>query len=416
MFAGDTAELLPEAMARASTYARDEALHDLLARLRSQAPLHRIETEDYEPFWLVTRHADILAIEKDVDRFINAPRQALLSLPQQAATRALSGGAEPGQMMRNVAGMDGMDHRAYRDIVQSYFTPKGLAEVVRGIDGLARDYVDRMAGHNGECDFAQIAMSFPLRVIMQMLGVAPEDEPMMLRMTQQTLTSEDPEFRQEGGPLAALMEAFGHFGAIVADRRVNPRSDLASVIANAKIHGDYLPMPDILGYFFAVSTAGHDTTSYALTGGMLAFLEHPEAWEKLRADPSLMPSAVEEVLRWTTPVKHFCRTATQDCEMHGQQIRAGDIIMLSYPSANRDADLFDDPFAFRIDRKPNRHLAFGTGPHHCLGQHLARFELAAFFRELLGRVDHIELAGTPRRTEGSFVSGVKYLPVRYQMR
>ena len=126
--------------------------------------------------------------------------------------------------------------------------------------------------------------------------------------------------------------------------------------------------------------------------------------------------AVEEILRWTTPVKHFCRTATEDCELHGNRIRKGDIMMLNYPSANRDEDVFGDPFQFRIDRKPNRHLAFGTGPHVCLGQYLARFELVSFFRELLGRVDHIELAGTPRRTEGSFVSGVKYLPVRYQMR
>ena len=188
------------------------------------------------------------------------------------------------------------------------------------------------------------------------------------------------------------------------------------MIANARINGEYLPIPDILGYFFVVSTAGHDTTSYALSGGMLAFLENPAEWEKLRADPSLLPSAVEEILRWTTPVKHFCRTATEDCELHGNRIRKGDIMMLNYPSANRDEDVFGDPFQFRIDRKPNRHLAFGTGPHVCLGQYLARFELVSFFRELLGRVDHIELAGTPRRTEGSFVSGVKYLPVRYQMR
>jgi len=409
-------ELLAEAIARASTYANDAGLHRLLARLRSEAPLHRIEAEDYEPFWLVTRHADILSIEKDVARFINAPRQALLSLKQQAAIPVPAGAEAGGQMMRNVAGMDGDDHRAYRELAQSYFTPKGLADIVVGIENLARDYVDRMAGHGGECDFAQIAMSFPLRVIMQMLGVPPEDEPMMLQMTQQTLTSEDPEFQQAGGPMAALMEAFAHFGAIVADRRANPRSDLASVIANARINGEYLPVPDILGYFFAVSTAGHDTTSYALSGGMLAFLENPGEWEKLRADPSLLPSAVEEVLRWTTPVKHFCRTATQDCELHGNQIRKGDIMVLNYPSANRDEDVFGDPFAFRIDRKPNRHLAFGTGPHVCLGQYLARFELVSFFRELIARIDHIELVGTPRRTEGTFVSGVKYLPVRFQMR
>ena len=409
-------ELAAEAVARASTYADDQGLHTLLSRLRARGPLHRIESDDYDPFWLVTRHADILAIEKDAARFINAPRQALLSLKQQAATRALSGGANAGQMMRNVAGMDGDDHRAYRDIAQSYFTPKGLTEVVRGIEALASDFVDRMAQSGGEGDFARIAMSFPLRVIMQMLGVPPEDEPMMLRMTQQTLTSEDPDFQVEGGPLAALMEAFGHFAAIVTDRRANPQSDLSTVIANARINGEYLPMPDILGYFFVVATAGHDTTSYAMTGGMLALLENPSEWEKLRADPSLLPNAVEEILRWTTPVKHFCRTAAEDCELHGNRIRKGDILMLNYPSANRDEDVFQEPFQFRIDRKPNRHLAFGTGPHVCLGQYLARFELVSFFRELISRTDHIELAGIPRRVEGTFVGGVKHLPIRYHIR
>ena len=406
-------QLPAEAVALASTYADDIRLQQLLARLRLERPIHRIENPKFEPFWLITRHADILSIEKDSVRFINAPRQALLSLKRLAATPAPADG---GQMMRNVAGMDGEDHRAYREITQAYFTPKGLTDVVRGIEDLARDYIDRMAGMGGECDFSQIAMSFPLRVIMQMLGVPEQDEPMMLRMTQQTLTSEDPEFQQEGGPLAALMEAFRHFAATTADRRAHPRDDLASVIANARIAGEYLPVPDVLGYFFVISTAGHDTTSYALSGGMLAFLESPGEWVKLKADPSLLPNAVEEILRWTTPVKHFCRTATEDCELHGNQIKAGDILVLNYPSANRDDDAFEDPAVFRIDRKPNRHLAFGTGPHVCLGQYRARFELTSFFRELLARTDHIELAGIPRRAEGSFVGGVKHLPVRYTMR
>ena len=409
-------DLPSEAIARASTYADDDALHALLTRLRTTEPLHRIEAEGYEPFWLVTRHADILAIEKDTARFINAPRQALLSLKQQARTRTSAGDADAGQMMRNVAGMDGPDHRAYREIAQGYFTPKGLTDVIVSIEALARDYVDRMADLGGECDFAQIAMPFPLRVIMQMLGVPPEDEPMMVRLTQQTLTSEDPDFQQEGGPIAALMEEFGHFAAIVADRRANPRNDLSSVIANALINGEYLPVQDILGYFFVVATAGHDTTSYAMTGGLLALLENPSEWEKLRADPALLPNAVEEILRWTSPVKHFCRTATEDCELHGNRIRQGDILMMNYPSANRDEDVFNDPFQFRIDRKPNRQLAFGTGPHVCLGQYLARFELISFFRELISRTESIELAGVPRRVEGSFVGGIKYLPIRYRIR
>ncbi|HEX7877512.1 MAG TPA: cytochrome P450 [Sphingobium sp.] len=409
-------ELPAESIAFPQTFANEEGLHRLLARLRSEERLKWIEPEGYEPFWLVSHHADILAIEKDAKRFINAPRQALMSFAQQDAGRQLTGGVDPSKMMRNVAAMDGEEHRKYREIAQTYFTPKGLTEVVKGIEGLAAEFVDRMVTADGECDFAEIAMSYPLRVIMQMLGVPPEDEPMMLSLSQQTLTSQDPDFQQEGGPIAAIMRMVQYFSATVADRRANPVGDLASVIANARIDGEYLPDPDIFGYFFVVATAGHDTTSYAMTGGLLALINHPAEMQKLRENPSLLPNAVEEILRWTTPVKHFCRTATEDCEYAGKQIRKGDIILLSYPSANRDDEAFEDPSEFRIDRRPNRQLAFGTGPHVCLGQYLARFELISFFKELLNRVDDIELGGEPKFVEGTFVSGPKYLPIRYKTR
>ena len=172
----------------------------------------------------------------------------------------------------------------------------------------------------------------------------------------------------------------------------------------------------MFGYFLIIATAGHDTTSYSLTGGLKALLENPDQLAKLRADPSLLPSAVDEFIRWTSPVKHFMRTATEDVEIEGKQVRAGDIVMLSYPSANRDEDVFDDPFAFRVDRKPNRHLAFGTGPHLCLGQHLAKMELISFMREFLARIDDVELAGIPRAVQSTFVGGVKNLPIRYAVR
>lgn len=409
-------ELPAESIAFPKTFANEETLHRLLARLRSEERLKWIEPEGYAPFWLVSHHADILAIEKDAKRFINAPRQALMSFEQEEMGRQLTGGVDPSKMMRNVAAMDGEEHRKYREIAQTYFTPKGLAEVVKGIEGLSAEFVNRMVTAGGECDFAEIAMSYPLRVIMQMLGVSPEDEPMMLSLSQQTLTSQDPDFQQEGGPTAAIMRMVQYFSQTVADRRANPSSDLASVIANARIDGEYLPDPDIFGYFFVVATAGHDTTSYAMTGGLLALINHPAEMQKLRENPALLPNAVEEILRWTTPVKHFCRTATEDCEYAGKQIRKGDIILLSYPSANRDDEAFEDPAEFRIDRRPNRQLAFGTGPHVCLGQYLARFELISFFKELLNRVDDIELAGQPKFVEGTFVSGPKYLPIRYKTR
>jgi cytochrome P450 len=408
-------DLPPEAIADPRTFTDEKALHGLLARLRRSDPLPYIQAHDYAPFWLVTRHADIMAIERDAARFINEPRQAILPLSYEAMAREAAGGLETKDLMRNLILMDGDEHRAYRELTQSYFTPKGLQALLADIEALAVEFISRMAGRN-ECDFAEIAMPFPLRVIMTMLGVPEQDELMMMRLTQQTLSSQDPEFQTEGGARAAMLAMQQYFQGIIADRRVNPNGDLSSIIANARIDGEHLSDRDVFGYFNIIATAGHDTTSYSLTGGMLALLQHPEELAKLRADPALMPLAVEEVLRWTTPVKHFCRTATEDCEVAGKTVRAGDYLLLSYPSASFDETVYDDPYAFRVDRKPNRHLAFGTGPHVCLGQYLARFELSSFFQELLDRVEHVELAGVPRFVEGSFVGGVKYLPISYRMR
>lgn len=400
------------------TFTDEPALYAMLAKLRrGESGMHYVEAPGFRPFWLTTRHADITLIEKEANRFINAPMAALFSLEHEALSRKLAGDRDHQEVMRNVIMMDGEEHRAYREITQAYFTPKGLAGISRDIEALAAEFVERMAAHDGTCDFAEIALPFPLRVIMTMLGIPEEDEPMMMRLTQQTLSSQDPEFQDgDGTPVGAMMKIAGYMLALMEDRRANPRSDLASVIANARVNGEYLPDRDVLGYYQIIATAGHDTTSYSLTGGLLALIQHPEEMAKLRADPSLMPTAVEEVLRWTAPVKHFCRTATEDREVGGRLIRKGDLVLLSYPAANRDEACFDDPESFRVDRRPNRQLAFGTGPHVCLGQFLARFELTAFFRELLAHVEDIELAGTPRFVEGTFVGGVKSLPIHYRMR
>ncbi len=414
-------DLPAEAIADPKTFTDQAALHGLLARLRRSDPLAVVQAEDHDPIRLITRHADIMAIERDAARFINAPRQAHFSNAQMEASRAAAGGVDVQKFMRNLVAMDGPDHLAYRDITQGYFTPKGLEGLRGEIERLAAEFVGRMADHvtdgRGECDFAQVALAYPLRVIMTMLGIPVEDEPLMLRLTQQTLTSQDPEFQAQGGSsMGAMMEMYMYFQAMIADRRAKPRGDLGSIIANARVGGELLPEADVFGYFLIVATAGHDTTSYAITGGLLALLENPGEMAKLRADPALMPTAVEEIIRWTTSVRHFCRTATEDCTFEGTAIKEGDLLLLSYPSANRDDAVFDDPDVFRIDRRPNRQLAFGTGPHVCLGQYLARLELSLFLRELLARVEDIELAGTPRYVEGTFVGGVKYLPVRYKMR
>ena len=410
-------ELPAEAIADPRTFTDPTALYGLLERLRRDDPLPVINADDHDPVRLVTRHADVMAVERQSERFINKPRQAHFSKSQMEASRKALGGVDVGKFMRNLVSMDGPDHHAYREITQSYFTPKGLEGLRGEIERLATEVVGRMADHGGTCDFAQVALAYPLRVIMTMLGVPVEDEPLMLRLTQQTLTSQDPEFRAQGGSsMGAMMEMYLYFQKMIADRRANPRGDLASIIANARVGGELLPEADVFGYFNIIATAGHDTTSYAITGGLLALLEHPEEMAKLRSDPSLMPTAVEEIIRWTTSVKHFCRTAAEDCQLEGEEIKAGELLLLSYPSANRDEAVFGDPHVFRVDRKPNRQLAFGFGPHVCLGQYLARLEISLVMRELLARVDHIELAGTPRYVEGTFVGGVKYLPVRYTMK
>ena len=411
-----TAVLPNEAIADPRTFTDPAALHGLLARIRKDDPLPFIEAADYAPFWLVSRHSDILEVERNAAQFINAPRQALLPLSYEAKARAAAGGREIKDFMRNLILMDGDEHKAYRNITQSYFTPKGLQGVVADIEQLAAEFIGRMNQPEGEIDFADVAMPFPLRVVMTMLGVPPEDEPMMLRLTQQTLSSQDPEFQTEGGAHAAMIEMYHYFKQIIEKLRVTPNDTLASVIANARIDGQLLADPDVFGYFNITATAGHDTTSYALTTGLLALLENPDQLARLRADPSLMPLAVEEILRWTTPVKHFCRTAVNDCVVAGKSVKAGDLLLLSFPSGSFDEAIYEDPYTFRIDRRPNRHLAFGTGPHVCLGQFLARYELSSFFSELLRRVEHLELAGTPRFVEGSFVGGVKYLPVRYRLK
>ena len=411
------ASALPdEAITDPRTFTDPAVLHGLLARIRQSDPMPFITAPDYAPFWLVSRHLDIMEVERDAARFINAPRQALLPLSYERMVSAAAGGVETAALMRNLVLMDGAEHRAYREITQSYFTPKGLEPILGDITQLASQFIGRMDEAGGEIDFIDVAMAFPLRVVMSMLGVPPEDEPMMMRLTQQTLSSQDPEFQAKGGARAAIMEMRDYFSRKIAALRVQPDETLASVIANARVDGELLADPDVFGYFNIVATAGHDTTSYALTGGMLALLQHPEQLAKLRADPALMPLAVEEILRWTTPVKHFCRTAVEDCTVGGKPVKAGDLLMMCYPSGSFDEAIYEDPTVFRIDRRPNRHLAFGTGPHVCLGQYLARFELSSFFRELLDRVEHIELAGEPRFVEGGFVGGVKHLPVRYRMR
>jgi cytochrome P450 len=416
---------LDNAIADPKTYSDEEAIHALLQDLRDNDPVHWTEPEGFRPYWAITKYADILEIERQNDKFLNEPRSTLMNIKTEADLAAMWGGPDPktGRVspFRTLIDMDGEDHRAYRGLTQAWFMPANLKKLEARTAELAKRYVDKMMDKGPECDFARdIAVYYPLHVIMSILGVPESDEPLMLKLTQELFGGADPDMQrkeaQGGTNTSAIFDFFVYFNKMTAERRAAPGEDLASVIANAKVKGCPLGDLETASYYIIVATAGHDTTSSTIAGGLRALIENPGEMAKLKADPELLNGAVDEMIRWTTPVQHFMRTATEDYELRGRKIKAKDALQLLYISGNRDAEAFPDPFAFRVDREPNRHAAFGYGAHVCLGQHLAKMEVRAFFKELLGRLDTIEMTGAPRRIHSTFVTGLKTLPVRYAIR
>jgi len=398
-----------------TAYADEERFHAACRVLRREHPVVRVESDRYRPFWAVTRHADVIDVERDHEHFRNAPRPLLAP----AAVEALAE-ASGAPMLRTLIHMDDPDHKAFRGVASSWFLPGRVRTLEDRIRELAVRYIDRMGELGGSCDFVQeVAVGFPLQVILSTLGLPEQDFPRMLQLTTELFGSDDDELTRSRDPqeqMAVLLDFFQYFVALTADRRSHPTDDLASVIANATIDGEPLNDFDAASYYVIIATAGHDTTSSSIAGGLEALLRHPDQLARLRHDPSLAPNAVEEVIRWVTPVKEFMRTATEDRTVGGQPIPAGDSVYLAYLSANRDEDVFDDPYRFDVGRPDNKQLAFGYGVHFCLGAHLARLELRIFFEELLARVDDLELAGEPSRSATVFVGGLKHLPVSYRMR
>lgn len=399
-------------------WSNEQAVHEQLRWLRAHDPVRFLEPEGFDPFWSITRYEDIKTLELNKAGFINDPRPTLGPKMMTDMLQAMSGRKH---LVRSLVQMDDPDHSKYRVLTQAWFMGKNLRKLEARVSELARQYVDKLADLGGECDFVKdVAIWYPLRVIMSIFGVPEEDEPLMMKLTQELFGSSDPDVARsfEIADFMAVVQDFeAYFAKLTADRRANPTDDVATVIANAQIDGAPIPELEANGYYMIIATAGHDTTSSSTSGGLLALMENPEQLAKLRADPEgLLPTAVDEMIRWTSPVRHFMRTATQDYELGGKTIRAGDSVILWYPSANRDESVFDAPFEFRVDRKEAKQLAFGYGAHVCLGQHLARMEITALYRELLARVDHIELAGEPRYMHSTFVGGLKSLPIRYRMK
>jgi cytochrome P450 len=393
-------------------YADEPKLHAALTHLRANAPVSWVEVPSYKPFWAITKHADIMDIERANDVFTNYPRPVLVTADDDERQAAVG--------VRTLIHMDDPQHRGVRAIGADWFRPKAMRALRNRADELAKVYVDKMATIGPECDFAQqIAVNYPLYMIMSLLGVPESDFPLMLKLTQELFGSDDDEFKRgaDGGDqMSALLEMFEYFTTLIASRRESPTEDLASAIANATIDGEPLSDIDTISYYAIIAAAGHDTTSATISGGMLALIENPDQRRLLTADLNVMSLATEEMIRWVTPVKAFMRTATQDATVREVPIAAGESVLLSYVSGNRDEDVFDDPFRFDVTRDPNKHIAFGYGVHFCLGAALARMEVSSFFSELLPRLESVELAGDPQHVATTFVGGLKHLPIRYSLK
>jgi cholest-4-en-3-one 26-monooxygenase len=392
-------------------YVRSGYPHAEWRYLRRHAPVFWYEGRDnVDPFWAITKHADIIELSKQPEIWQNAPQLAVFpnEIPEPEE-----------QPARHLLNMDPPDHGPYRNVAAKQFTPRTVRALAPHVEEMTREILDA-AAERGEGDFvAQISAPITIGVIADMLGVPQADRQLLFRWTNEVIAPTDPEFQTgtaEETLERARLELFAYFKNLSDERRRRPTEDIVSVIANGAVHGEALPVFELLSYYLLLVAAGNETTRNAMTGGMIAFVENPGEWEKLRSDASLLDSAVEEIVRWTSPVIQFCRTPTRDYVLRGQTIRAGEQACLFYPSANRDEEVFPDGDVFRIERQPNDHIGFGRGEHVCLGAHLARLELRTAFAHLRERLEFIEPAGPPERARSSFVGGIKRAPMRWKIR
>ncbi len=404
-------------LADPTAYADDTRLHTALTQLRANNPVAWVDNPPYRPFWAITKHADIMAIERANDLFLSEPRPLLATAEADDVFKAQ---IEAGIGIRTLVHMDDPHHRKVRAIGADWFRPKAMRDLKVRVDELAKRYVDRMLEIGPECDFVtDVALNFPLYVILSLLGLPEEDFPRMLKLTQEMFGGDDAEHQRGDSMedlLAVLADYFAYFTKLTASRREHPTADLASAIANGRIDGEPLSDMDTVSYYVIIASAGHDTTSDAISGGLHALIQNPAELSRLRENLDLMPTAVEEMIRWTTPVKEFMRTAAEDTAVRGVPIAKGESVYLAYVSGNRDEEVFTDPFRFDVGRDPNKHLAFGYGVHFCLGAALARMEMNSLYSELLPRLESIELAGEPELSATTFVGGLKHLPIRYSLR
>lgn len=412
---------------------RDDArLFEAYRWLRENNPLGRAEVAGYDPLYLVSKHADIMEIERQPDIFTSAGGEhkgaynpILANQAGDSFTKSINNGSL--RILETLTYLDPPEHTVVKDIAADWFRPNNLKRWEDTIRGLARESVDRLLATDGKIDFVKdFALQYPLHVIMSLFGVPETDEPRMMALTQEFFGTADPDAaRADVEPLtpdaaakqwvATIQDFYAYFDGLLMDRRANPNGDLASIIAEARDeNGEYFAKEVAYGYFIAIATAGHDTTSSTMAGGIHAISQNPGLLERLQGDLSLVPNLVNESLRWASPVKHFMRTALQPYELRGRSIQPGDRFMLLYQSGNRDAEIFDHPDVFDIDRRPNKHIAFGYGPHMCIGQHLAKLELRIMFETLLPHVKSVNLTGDTKFIQTNFVGGLKNMPVELE--
>lgn len=383
--------------------------------LHATGPVHRIEQPGYQPFWAVIGHDAVLDVERRPNEFSNGPIPVLGS-DEQLAMRERDGAA-----IRTLIHMDEPDHGKYRKLTVDWFKPASVRRLTERLDELSRQAVDRLEAFGGEADFYRdVALAYPLQVILSILGLPETDYPRMIKLTQELFGAEDPDLQRDVLTPEQMVEVitdfYEYFTNLTADRQSHPTDDLATLIANGTI--DDAPMPELekMGYYVIIATAGHDTTAAAMAGGLRALAEHPDQLRLLQQDPELLPNGVDEMIRWTAPVRHFMRTAQVDTEVAGIQIAKGDWLYLSYLAGNLDPAVFEDPLRFDVTRaNANKHIAFGYGIHFCLGAQLARVELRSLFGHLVPRLQSLELAGEPQTAKTTFVGGHKAVPIRYSL-
>jgi cholest-4-en-3-one 26-monooxygenase len=390
---------------------RDQRHHDVFRAWRQADPVHWHVDSAGTGFWCLTKQADIQMVSRDPETFVSGLGFTLVDIDPEDSQGKM--------MMQMLPGMDRPEHTRYRRIVSKGFSPRTLRLVEDHLALKARRIVDRVAGR-GSCDFVEdVAAELPLQAIAELVGVPERDRRKIFRWGNTMTGIDDPEFGGDrDAAMVASAEMLAYADELRRQRSTDPRDDIVTMLTGATTEADGLTDAELALFFLLLVVAGNETTRNATSHGMRALIEHPAELEKLRRDPSpdRIARAVEEILRWASPILYFRRTATRDVDMRDKTIRAGDRVVLWYASANRDEEAFEDPFRFDVDRSPNDHVTFGGGgPHFCLGAGLARMELRLIFTELVTRLAPIELDGPVEMLRSNFVGGIKHMPVRWDV-